>query len=105
MEKLEEWKAGSGILPFFQFSICSIYSILPALLALPTFSKELKRVANFRVPVAFFDLALNFLYRTGINHHGDISAFGANNMIVVLLRIEKFVVTARPVQMNLLRYL
>jgi hypothetical protein len=57
---------------------------------------------NFGVPVPFPDLTLNFLDRAGINHHGDISTFRTNNMIVVLLRIEQFVVTARPVQMDFL---
>jgi hypothetical protein len=62
-------------------------------------------MANFRVPIPFLDLALNLFDRTGIDHHGDIPAFGTNNMIVVLPRIEKFVETARPVQVNLLCHL
>ena len=69
-----------------------------ALLAPPTFSKELERMANFRVPVLLLDLALNLFNRTRINHYCDVSTFGTDNMIVVLPWIEKFIVTARPIQ-------
>ena len=73
-----------------------------ALSAPPTFSKELERMANLRVPVLLLNLAFKLFNRTGINHYCDVSTFGTDYMIVVLPWIEKFVVTARSIQMYFL---
>ena len=55
------------------------------------------------VPVSAFDGTLEFLYRAGFDHQGHPSALGADQVIVVLLGVEQFVVPARTVQVNLLR--
>jgi hypothetical protein len=59
-------------------------------------------MANFRVPVLLLNLAFKLFNRTGVNHYRDVSTFGTDYMIVVLPWIEKFVVTARPIQMYFL---
>ena len=55
-------------------------------------------MTDFRVPVPPLDLALKLFNRTGINHHCDVSTFGTDYMIEVLQWVEKFIVTARPIQ-------
>jgi hypothetical protein len=59
-------------------------------------------MANFRVSVLLLDLPLNLSNRTGIDHYGDVSAFGTDYMIIVLPWIEKFIVAARAIQMYFL---
>lgn len=68
------------------------------LLAVPTFAEELQGVANFRISILPLDLAFNVLDRTAINHDGDIATFGTYNVIVMLLRIEKLIITARTIE-------
>jgi hypothetical protein len=59
-----------------------------ALPAFPTLPEEFERMADLRKTVLLFDFALNSFHRTRINHESHASAFSADDMVVVLLRID-----------------
>src|SRR5271165_4392879 len=54
-------------------------------------------MADFRKPVLLFDLALNFLHRTRIDHDSHPSALSADDMVVMALRVNQLVVAAGTV--------
>ena len=56
--------------------------------ALTTLTEKFQGMADIRKTVSLFDLSLHFLHRTRIDHDSDATAFGANDMIEVLLRID-----------------
>src|SRR5271165_4874922 len=59
-------------------------------------------MADFRKPVLLFDLALNFLHRTRIDHDSHPSALSADDMVVMALRVNQLVVAAGTVQVYFL---
>ena len=55
---------------------------------LPTLPEKFQRMANLGKPVLLFDLALNSLYWTRIDHDSHPSAFGADDMVAMALRVD-----------------
>jgi hypothetical protein len=53
--------------------------------------------------VAFPDGLFDFLYRARIHHQSHPAALSANQVIIMLSRIQQLEVATRPVQMNPLR--
>jgi hypothetical protein len=71
--------------------------------AFGTLAKELERMPEIYVPILLPDRPLESFNRAGVYHQGYPTAFGTNDVIIVLLRIEQFKVTAGPIQENPLR--
>src|SRR5580692_9150341 len=69
---------------------------------IPTLPEKFERMADLRKPVLLFDLALNSLYRTRIDHDSHPSTFSADDMVVMALRVDQPVVAAGTVQGYLL---
>ena len=65
-------------------------------MAFGTSTKELQRMSEIDVPIFFSDRMLKPLYRTRIDHKGYPTALGANDVIIMLLRIDQFKVAAGP---------
>jgi hypothetical protein len=70
--------------------------------ALTTLTEKFQGMADIRKSVSLFDLPLHFFHGTRINHQSHASAFSADNVVVMLPRVDQLVVTAGTIQIHFL---
>jgi hypothetical protein len=81
------------ILCYLLWAICYSGKERSPLPALRAFPEKLERMPDIGKAVALSDRLFHFLDRTRVHHQSHSAALGANQVIVVLLRVQQLEVT------------